>query len=249
MDVAEDRGGRVADLEITVSRSVAAFDLRLGDWRHALVDIECDAIVTDPPYGERVHDGHTRSLDSQRKPQRQDIEYAHWSPGDVREFVEHWSPRTRGWFVALTSHDLYPVYRAALENCGRYVFHPIPCVIRGMTVRLVGDGPASWSVYGVVARPRSPEFWKWGALNGAYVVTRQREWGVVGGKSQALMRAIVRDYSRPGDLICDPCAGMGTTGVAALGLGRRFVGAEIDPDTHRLALERLGHGVQQDLFA
>ena len=41
----------------------------------------------------------------------------------------------------------------------------------------------------------------------------------------ALMGAIVRDYSKRGDLICDPCAGMATTAVAADMFGRLFVGA------------------------
>jgi site-specific DNA-methyltransferase (adenine-specific) len=53
------------------------------------------------------------------------------------------------------------------------------------------------------------------------------------------MRQIVADYSAPGDLICDPFAGMATTLLAASAEGRRAVGAEMDPETHRLALARL----------
>lgn len=41
-----------------------------------------------------------------------------------------------------------------------------------------------------------------------------------------LMERLVRTHSNPGDLIVDPFAGWGTTGVAALGLGRRFFGNE-----------------------
>jgi site-specific DNA-methyltransferase (adenine-specific) len=62
---------------------------------------------------------------------------------------------------------------------------------------------------------------------------------VVGAKPIDLMRALVRDYSRPGDVICDPCAGGGTTGRAAQLEGRGFIGAEMDPDTFAKAQERL----------
>ena len=56
------------------------------------------------------------------------------------------------------------------------------------------------------------------------------------------MRAIVRDYSEPGDLVCDPCAGGGTTLLAAVIEGRRAIGAERDPDTFAKAVARLRRG-------
>jgi len=56
------------------------------------------------------------------------------------------------------------------------------------------------------------------------------------------MRAVIRDYSRPGDLIVDPYTGSGTTLLAAAIEGRRAIGAEMDPNTYALAVERLGLG-------
>ena len=53
------------------------------------------------------------------------------------------------------------------------------------------------------------------------------------------MRALVRDYSRPGDLVCDPCAGGATTLIAAALEGRRAIGAELDPETYALACARI----------
>lgn len=44
----------------------------------------------------------------------------------------------------------------------------------------------------------------------------------------------------PGDLVLDPFIGSGTTGVAALRLGRRFVGLELNPDYMQIAKDRLG---------
>jgi DNA modification methylase len=46
--------------------------------------------------------------------------------------------------------------------------------------------------------------------------------------------------SRPRDTILDPFMGTGTTGVAALDLGREFVGIDIDPQAVEVAWERLG---------
>jgi site-specific DNA-methyltransferase (adenine-specific) len=93
---------------------------------------------------------------------------------------------------------------------------------------------------------------RWGSLPGAYLDSKsQRKPGnvVIGAKQLHTMEALVRDYSKPGDLICDPCAGGATTALAAIGLGRRFVGAEIDPDTHAKAMKRLSGGYQMELLA
>lgn len=46
-------------------------------------------------------------------------------------------------------------------------------------------------------------------------------------------------FSLPGQLVCDPFLGTGTTGMAALQLGRRFVGADVDGDALTLARVRL----------
>jgi site-specific DNA-methyltransferase (adenine-specific) len=80
----------------------------------------------------------------------------------------------------------------------------------------------------------------WGALPGAYVVTPgDRSGSRMGGKPLDLMQQIVRDYSRPGMLVADPCAGHATTLVAALQAGRRVWGAECDPAAHAAAVARL----------
>ncbi|MEZ5943914.1 MAG: DNA methyltransferase [Planctomycetaceae bacterium] len=46
-------------------------------------------------------------------------------------------------------------------------------------------------------------------------------------------------FSDPGDLICDPCAGSGSTAAVCRQLGRQFVGGDIDRDAVRLAQTRL----------
>jgi site-specific DNA-methyltransferase (adenine-specific) len=58
-------------------------------------------------------------------------------------------------------------------------------------------------------------------------------------KPVALLRGYIANSSNPGDLVVDPFAGSGSTGVAAIEIGRRFVGCEIDPQWHRAAVPRL----------
>jgi len=49
----------------------------------------------------------------------------------------------------------------------------------------------------------------------------------------------IRTWSKPGDLIFDPFAGSGTTGVAAKGQGRRFLGFEISSEYCESAIQRI----------
>ena len=46
-------------------------------------------------------------------------------------------------------------------------------------------------------------------------------------------------FSEPGELVCDPFLGGGTTAVAAQQAGRRFVGCDVDPGAVEVTLERL----------
>lgn len=54
-----------------------------------------------------------------------------------------------------------------------------------------------------------------------------------------LLRYLIRLYSRPGDLILDNCMGSGSTGVAALAEGRRFIGIEKEPEYFAICQDRI----------
>jgi site-specific DNA-methyltransferase (adenine-specific) len=214
-------------------------DLRLGAWQDVLADVECDAWITDAPYSDRTHAAYRGDGGVVHESGRRDIDYASLSPDAVREIVASWAPRTRGWMVSITDTVLAPAWMDAMDSTGRYVFSPVAWYAPGSRVRLQGDGPAQWSCWIVVSRPRCAPYSKWGALPGGYLCSGDRTGIVTGGKPIALMRALVRDYSRPGDVVCDPFAGGATTLVAALAEGRSAIGAEVDPDTHAAALARL----------
>ena len=211
----------------------------------------CDATIVDPPYSERTHGGHRDGVaaaelwpaakDRHRGAGggtglRRQIDYPTWTPEHVAAACSSWHDNTRGWIVVITDHVLAPVWDRCLTALGRYVFAPLPFFSPGSRVRLAGDGPSSWTCWIIVARPRHEPYSQWGTLPGGYVCPPERM-PLVGGKPSRLMRALVADYSREGDTVCDPCAGAGTTLWAAEDLGRRAVGIDISEEHCRLAAE------------
>lgn len=69
-------------------------------------------------------------------------------------------------------------------------------------------------------------------------------------KPVALMEEYVRNSSAPGDVVLDPFMGSGTTGVACMRLGRKFVGIEIHEPFFDMAVARLrGAYAGPDMFS
>lgn len=240
--------------------------IRLGDYREALANVQpmpggrwlWDTVITDPPFGARTHEGARTCADHDTHGV---VDYQHWRPADVHDFVSWAVPRTRRWIAAMTSHDLIEAYEDAYKAVGWYHFVPVPIVISGMGVRRQGDGPSSWSLYLMraanvdtlvseafpdedvaylmVARARGREIMANPASNGTALwrTTPGAYWwspnpnrrGQGYDKPIAGLKEIVGDYSNPGDTICDPFSGYGSTLVAGVQLGRKVIGSEIVP--------------------
>lgn len=64
-------------------------------------------------------------------------------------------------------------------------------------------------------------------------------------KPLQLMHWLVRGVSAAGETVCDPFMGSGTTGVACVQLGRRFVGIEISPEYFDAACRRVEEAWKQ----
>lgn len=60
------------------------------------------------------------------------------------------------------------------------------------------------------------------------------------GQSESGMNNLVSRLTEPGSLICDPFCGAGTTALAALENGCRFIGCDTDADSVATAKERVG---------
>ena len=64
-------------------------------------------------------------------------------------------------------------------------------------------------------------------------------------KPVSLMREILGDFTNVGQTILDPFMGSGTTGVAAVELGRKFIGIEKDPEHFEVACQRVAKAWEQ----
>lgn len=58
-------------------------------------------------------------------------------------------------------------------------------------------------------------------------------------KPVALCEYFIKTYSNPGDLVLDNCMGSGTTGVACMNTGRRFVGMETEQKYYEMATNNI----------
>ena len=58
-------------------------------------------------------------------------------------------------------------------------------------------------------------------------------------KPLSLMERLILASTNPGDLVLDNCMGSGTTGVACMNTGRRFIGMEMDPGYFAIAQQRI----------
>ena len=58
-------------------------------------------------------------------------------------------------------------------------------------------------------------------------------------KPVPLLEFLIKTYTNNGDVVLDNCMGSGSTGVAALNLGRKFIGIELNEDYYNMAKSRI----------
>lgn len=58
-------------------------------------------------------------------------------------------------------------------------------------------------------------------------------------KPVTLLEYLIKTYTSEGETVLDNCMGSGSTGVAAVNTGRRFIGMEIDDKYYNIAKERI----------
>ena len=64
-------------------------------------------------------------------------------------------------------------------------------------------------------------------------------------KPVALMEYLIRTYTHEGETVLDNCFGSGTTGVAAIQLGRKFIGIEREEKYFDIAVRRIEQAAKQ----
>jgi hypothetical protein len=195
-------------------------------WEHVQLE-PVGAVIMDAPYSEKTSKGQHEH--------RSGFAYDSWNATDVHACVHALSPICRGWFVSITDDVLFNEWRNAYANVKRKTFQTVSAFMPGMTVRLSGDGPSSWSLPIAVGRPRG---FKWRTLPGGYTGEPNRT-KFKGAKPEWLMCALVRDYTKDGDVVLDPCAGSGTTGRACKDMGRRCILIEERESACKATIKRL----------
>jgi hypothetical protein len=236
----------------TIPNYAPRFNLTHGRWQDALgapgrapvgelpACLTWDSLITDPPYSDRTHAGAKGG----GKRASSAIEYDPIDRAGVVELVEALAPRTRRWWVGFGDHLSAAWQLEALAALGWYVYAPVVWIATDPAPRRNGDGPGPGVQYMAVARTRTraragelhhrPAYYQ-GPGPRREVAAR----GVYGAKPAWLAAAVVNDYSRPGDTICDPFTGSGTFLEAAIHEGRSAIGIEADRERYELARARV----------
>lgn len=206
--------------------------------------IQCDALITDPPYGILASQGV--GWDSFKDFEEFSREWlSRWNECGADFMASFWSQRYlfegRRWFdEELTNYEftqiLTWVYRNNKSPQSRTMFkqtwEPVFFYRRKDSDKQIRIEGGSWGEdlhdldTHIAAVPQS---------NFNEVDTKEHP----AQKPLSVMRWLVGATTRAGDLVVDPFCGSGTTGIAALQLERRFAGLELDPEYRTLAEGRL----------
>ena len=197
------------------------YELWAGDFREVLADLadgSVDAIVTDPPYdraGVPLFEDLAAFAARVLKPGRLAAVYAgHLALDQEMELL------ARG--------GLAYAWHGANVLEGRHT---------KVRLRLVFGAHRSVLLYS--AGPYQPRGWIYDLAKaegaGGPAERPLHPW------QQALepVRHWARQVSKPGELVCDPFLGSGTTALACLLEGRRFIGADLDPACVETTRQRL----------
>lgn len=207
--------------------------------------VKVDLVLTDPPYCvSRTHQLGFSNMG------RSGMNYGEWDYNfDQKEWINLTAPIVRDGGSMIIFNDwknLSYVVEALVKN-GFLIkdlirwekSNPMP---RNIDSRYVMDFEvAVWAVKGKGK-------WTFNRPEGVpYLKPVFRTGMVPGGKNRIhptqkhvdVMKSLVEIHSNEGDLVFDPFAGSGTTGLACIYTGRRFVGAEIDKKYYDKAAERL----------
>lgn len=207
---------------------------------------EVDHFIADPPYSEHVH-GAARSRRMQSANDRGgrygadlrrnvDLGFTHLTD-ELRDYLAMEAARlTRRWVLVFSDVEGAHLWAEALEGHGLDYVRTGAWVKRGSTPQFSGDRPATGHEAITICHPSGRKRWNGGGTHAIWdvpiVLNRARadksERVHPTQKPLVLMGQLVTQFTDPGELILDPTAGSGTTGVAAKRLGRRSVLIEQD---------------------
>lgn len=215
-------------------------ELYLGDALEVLPTLGAvDAVVTDPPYGVGFSGSATKHT------ARSGIGYASFD--DTPEMVAAICvPAVRQAVKLARSAAVTPGSRCGhlyeVPAAQGAIFYPSGAnagpwgFVCSQPIFYYGKDP--YLARGLGSRP-----------NGFSSTERAEENGHPCPKPVRQVEWLVDRVSFPGELVLDPFCGSGTTGVACVKLGRRFIGVEIEEKYHSIACRRIEAAYRQgDMF-
>lgn len=213
--------------------------LYLGDCREILPTLgRVDAVVTDPPFDSKTHMGADKRYS--------DIDFA--PLGDAQKLARALVEVSDGWVLAFCAFEQFAEYRDGAGNA--WVRAGIWDKVSNMP-QMTGDRPAQGGE-GIAIMHR-PGRKKWNGGGKAAIWRHLVERGEKEHPTQkplSLISDLLGQFTAIGALVLDPFMGSGTTGVACVRLGRRFVGIEIEPRYFDIACRRIEEAYRQPrLFA
>jgi DNA modification methylase len=201
----------------------------------SLGDGEVDFTFYDPPYNrEKDYGVYKDSLPPD--------EYRRWMIEVARE-VRRVSRRG---FAVYVSSTLTRLFFEILPDA-----HLIPIHKRAVGAMMGGYFLQYHSLF-VVGEPiiRCADLWDDIRLPGEGYYFREERFNHPGQTALALVRRVLHHFTVEGDVVFDPFLGVGTTAVAALSMGRRAVGCEVNPTYIATAERRIRSLLAQpEMFA
>ena len=194
-----------------------------GDCREILPTLgKVDAVVTDPPYQEKTHRGSLAAID--------------FAPLASHDIAKNMLAVSRSWVIAFCEFEQLGKYQDATGDC--YIRGGIWDKVSQMP-QITGDRPAQWGEAIAIMHPKGKKVWNGGGRAALWRVRHSEEKQHPTQKPIELIGGLLRDFTQPNQTILDPFMGSGTTGVAAVKLGRKFIGIEIEPKYFDIACRRI----------
>lgn len=239
---------------ITYARKEVIGDavLYLGDCIEVLPVLgKVDAVVTDPPYSSLVHDTRGRRGAELRKDGGRELKRIGFAAIDGLQtrIAELVCGRTAKWFLTFSDIFALPGWRDAVLSAGGKSKSVCLWVKPDCAPQFNGQKPATaFECIGVFWCGTGFSHWNGGGGRGLFFHNTnnpQRHGEHPTEKPVSLMSELVFLFTSSGDTILDPFMGSGTTGVACVKLGRKFIGIEIHEPYFDIACRRIEEAQRQ----
>lgn len=219
--------------------------LHLGDCLEVMPTLApVDHIISDPPYEAITHAALDGSNTARRSDGRAASPAVDFEPVDaIRDQIVSMGDKCEGWFLVFCTPEGVWKWAQAINASPMKYKRACVWVKPDSMPQLNGQGPGAGAENFVAAwAGRGHAKWNAGGKRGVYthcVNGPDRNGEHPTEKPVSLMAEIITDFTNAGQTILDPFMGSGTTGIAAIQLGREFIGIEKDPRYFDLACKRI----------